>query len=68
LTQDPIDAPTHPKPDEESIQEMMKRLTGINIWICPKCGKGRLARLYKLLPEYVDYILPPRKKTAWNTT
>ncbi|NOX33203.1 MAG: hypothetical protein GXP56_05625 [Deltaproteobacteria bacterium] len=47
---------------------MMQRLTGINIKVCPKCGKGRLARIFKLLPEYMDYILPSKKETAWNTS
>lgn len=57
-----------PRPDDESLEMMMQRLTGINIRTCPKCGKGRLARIYKLLPEYVDYILPSQKEVAWNTS
>ena len=52
----------------ESLEMMMQRLTGVNIKTCTKCGKGRLARLYQLLPEYVDYILPSRKEVAWNTS
>ncbi len=28
----------------------------------------RLAWLFKLLPEYGNYILPPRKEAAWNTS
>jgi hypothetical protein len=56
------------RPDIESLETMMQRLTGINIKACPKCGKGRLARLFKLLPEYGNYILPPKKEAAWNTS
>ena len=55
-------------PDGESLEEMMRRITGIDIKVCPKCGKGRLTRLYKLLPEYLGYILPPEKEAAWNTS
>ncbi len=29
-------------------------------------GKGRLVRLYKLLPDFMDDILPSKKETAWN--
>ncbi len=54
--------------DIESLEAMMRRLTGINIKTCPKCGKGRLAQLYKLLPEYGNYILPSRKQAAWDTS
>lgn len=68
LTQEDHQDPILPVCDDESLEEMMHRLTGINIKICPKCGNGRLTRLYKLLPEYGDYILPPRKETAWNTS
>ncbi len=53
---------------DESVADMMLRLTGINIKGCPKCGKGRLVRLFKLLPEYMDYILPPKKEVAWNSS
>ncbi|MCP3942765.1 MAG: IS91 family transposase [Desulfobacteraceae bacterium] len=54
--------------DDESLADMMLRLTGINIKGCPKCGKGRLVRLFKLLPEYMDYILPPKKEVAWDSS
>ncbi len=56
------------RPAAESLEEIMQRLTGINIKACPKCGKGRMVRLYKLLPDLMDYILPSRKQTAWNTS
>ena len=57
-----------PRPDNESVEEMMHRLTGIDIKACPKCGKGRMTRLYELLPVYADYIVPNKKQTAWNTS
>lgn len=66
LVQDAVQEFT--QPDIESLEDMMQRLTGINIKTCPKCGKGRLTRLFKLLPEYGNYILPPKKEAAWNTT
>ena len=53
---------------DESVADMMLRLTGINIKGCPKCGKGRMVRLFKLLPEYMDYILPPKKEVTWNSS
>ncbi|NOX35282.1 MAG: IS91 family transposase [Deltaproteobacteria bacterium] len=55
-------------PADKSLEAIMLRLTGINIKGCPKCGKGRLIRLFKLFPDYMDYILPPKKETAWNTS
>jgi hypothetical protein len=55
-------------PADESIKEMMLRLTGIDIKACPKCGKGRLVSLYELLPEYINYILPQKKQEVWNTS
>ena len=57
LAQNGTEDKTDPSLDDESLKEMMQRLTGVNIRKCPKCGKGRLVRLYELLPEYVDYIL-----------
>lgn len=57
-----------PDPVDESLEMIIQRLTGVNIRTCPKCGKGRLVRLYKLLPEYVCYILPYRKEAVWNTS
>ena len=68
LAQNGTEDKTDPSLDEESLEEMMQRLTGVNIRKCPKCGKGRLVRLYELLPEYVDYILPFRKEVAWDTS
>ena len=68
LTHNSNEDKTDTNPDDESLEMMMQRLSGVNIRTCPKCGKGRLARLYKLLPEYVDYILPSRKEVAWNTS
>lgn len=53
---------------KESVREMMQRLTGIDIKACPKCGKGRLVKLYELLPEYIQYILPPKKQEVYNTS
>lgn len=56
------------RPAGESVQDMMLRLTGIDIKVCPKCGKGRLTRLYELLPVYTGYIVPTTKYTAWDTS
>ncbi len=66
LTGDEFKEPRHP--ENESVEEMMHRLTGIDIKACPKCGKGRLTRLYELLPVYTGYIVPNRKEAAWNTS
>ena len=55
-------------PENESVEKMMYRLTGIDIKVCPKCGKGRLTRLYELLPVFTGYIVPNKKEAAWNTS
>jgi len=52
----------------ESIQNMMLRLTGTDIRQCPKCKKGRLVQLYELLPECFDYIVPAKAKEICNTS
>lgn len=56
------------RPADESVAQMMHRLTGIDIKACPKCGKGRMIRLYELLPMYAGYIVPNKKETAWDTS
>ncbi|NDY74970.1 hypothetical protein G3N28_23755, partial [Desulfobacter hydrogenophilus] len=66
LTGDKFKEPAHP--ENESVEEMMHRLTGIDIKACPKCGKGRLTRLYELLPVYIGYIVPNKKVAAWDTS
>ena len=66
LADDEYKAPD--RPASEPVEKMMQRLTGINIKACPKCGKGRLTRLYELLPVYAGYIVPSKKEVAWNTS
>jgi len=39
---------TLPEKINESISEMMLRLTGIDISCCPKCKKGKMIRIRKL--------------------
>ena len=56
------------RPTDESVEEMMHRLTGVDIKACPKCGKGRLTKLYELLPVYAGYIVPNRKELVWDTS
>ncbi len=44
---------------EETLQEIMLRLTGIDISLCPCCKKGRMtsvARIPKIEPLSMDYI------------
>ncbi len=55
-------------PEDESLEEMMLRLTGINIRQCPKCDKGRMVPIYELLPKHYDYIVPNNKKENCNTS
>lgn len=52
LTQDEKKEATHPCLADEPLEDIVQRLIGIDIKACPKCGKGRLARLYKLLPIF----------------
>lgn len=56
------------RPADEPIEEMMRRLTGIDIRTCPKCGKGCLTMRYELLPVFAGYIVPNQKEAAWNTS
>ena len=55
-------------PVDESLEDMMLRLTGINIKTCHKCGKGRMVQMYELLPEYFDYILPMKQTVVRDTS
>jgi predicted transcriptional regulator len=55
-------------PGNETLEEMLIRLTGIDIRKCPKCGKGRMVQVYELLPEHFDYIVPTSKKETCNTS
>jgi predicted secreted Zn-dependent protease len=45
-----------PKKIKETIQQIMQRVTGIDITCCPKCQKGKMVTI-KELP-----------KLAWNTS
>jgi len=64
----------HEDPEEYACQkrsppeEMMLRLTGIDIRKCPKCGKGRMVQVYELVPEHFDNIVPNKKKEICNTS
>ena len=55
-------------PGDETVEEMMLRLTGIDIRKCPKCVKGRMIQPYELLPEHFDYIVPNRKREICNSS
>ena len=44
---------TFPEKINESISEMMLRLTGIDITCCPVCKKGKMIRIRKLPIQYV---------------
>ena len=55
-------------PEDESIEQMMLRLTDTDIKKCPKCEKGRMVQVYTLLPNYFDYIVPNRKKEVCDTS
>jgi len=55
-------------PEDETVEEMMLRLTGVDIRKCPKCGKGRMIQIYELLPEHFDYIVPNRKREICNSS
>ncbi len=39
---------------KETVQEMMLRLTGIDIFCCPECGKGKMVRMKELLKPLID--------------
>jgi len=62
------DPDSYALPTDESVEDMMLRLTGKDIRKCPKCSKGRMVQLYELLPEYFKYIVPNEKKEFCNTS
>jgi hypothetical protein len=39
---------------KETVQEMMLRLTGIDIFSCPECGKGQMVRINELPKQLLD--------------
>jgi len=45
-----------PEKIKETIMEMMLRLTGRDITCCPKCGKGKMKIIRKLLRQYLNSI------------
>jgi len=53
LNQAPKTTKDLPSPKKESIKELMIRLMGIDIDLCPKCKSGRL-RTIKSLPNFKD--------------
>jgi hypothetical protein len=55
-----LDTPTTTK----TWQEMTHDLTGIDLTICPQCGKGRLIR-FKLIGSENQHILPP---AIWDSS
>jgi len=48
--QGPSEEPTEPD-REETWQEILLRLTGIDVTICPRCGEGRMVECEVLLPR-----------------
>jgi hypothetical protein len=39
---------------KETVQEVMLRLTGIDIFCCPECGTGKMVRMKELLKPLID--------------
>lgn len=66
INQEPTPGEVHAKPDIPKVsktwQEMMEDLTGINLTLCPQCGKGRLVR-FKL--SDTSHMLSP---TIWDSS
>lgn len=50
---------------EETVQEMMLRLTGIDIGLCPHCRKGRMVRIEKLPKAFHPY--QEAKGAIWDS-
>ena len=40
-----------PEPQSEPWQDLLRRLTGIDIRLCPQCGRGTMAEAFSLLPH-----------------
>ena len=54
---------------KQSIEEMMFKLTGIDITLCPRCKKGKMRAVFEILkntrPSIPEIIRPPNlRKTA----
>ena len=61
INQEPTPGKVLAKPDIPKVsktwQQMMEDLTGINLTLCPRCGKGRLVR-FKLTDASAFTIAP----------
>ncbi len=48
---------------KENVDELMLRLTGVDITLCPRCGCGRLNIVISLLPQWITHSGdPPTEK------
>jgi hypothetical protein len=50
-----------PEKQLTSVKEMMLKLTGIDITVCPCCNKGRM----QLVAEIPKRRAPPSNRLAW---
>ena len=51
---------------KQSIEEMMFKLTGIDITLCPCCKKGKMRVVFEIPPSIAEIIRPPNlRKAAW---
>lgn len=50
-----LGAPPSPDENQETICEMLLRLTGVDISLCPKCKKGRMSISMEIKPDYRNF-------------
>jgi hypothetical protein len=48
------------KPHKESVAVLLQRLTGVDLSICPVCGRGRMTRRSELPPAIYRKTMPTR--------
>lgn len=58
----PQSLPSRKEKPKESVYELMKRLVGIDILLCKKCGKGRLEKIQILLTHEIHLPI------TWDTS
>jgi len=58
-----LNQPQHIEIHEETVDELMLRVTGEDITICPRCRVGRLDLVVSILPQWITHSGDPPKRS-----